>query len=423
MITYGLLVNIVLLTPFEPAAFGGGAQQRAAGHLRSLAALGNVHLVIVSDKPAKSCLEPDLAGLCASIRHVPHAPKMMQRRSFTGQFPGAIASLRFALSFPPEQGYVPEPDECREIIGQLGLPEASLLFAFRVKTAWWAEAIERAGQRWPARRIVDFDDIDSQARWRSLFTDWRKSGPLTNLMLAVQAFKTSRIEAALLRRWDLVTIASGTAERALKRQYPYARVQTLPNRVFAPEMPASLPERGEKLRLLFVGSFGHPPNVTALIWFINRVLPRVQSNGQAVTIVVVGSNPDEQIRAFAAAGKVELHANVPSVSAFYQSADAIIVPLLDGSGTRIKILEAMAHCRPVISTPIGAEGLDLVHEHDLLIAKSPRDFAQSINRIGASVDLARKLAVNGFNRVKATYNSPLIEALEQRLVLDVLQGE
>lgn len=414
--------SFILLTPFEPATCASGARQRAAGHVKSLAALGAVHLVVVSDNPVMSLLEPGLADLCASVTQVANAPRMSQRRNQAIKSSGIFASLNFALSFPPEQGWAPEPDECREIMSGLALPEASLLIAFRVKTAWWAEAMERAGQQWPRRRVVDFDDLDSQARWRSLFTSWRGLGLITNLMHAVHALKTSWIEAAILRRWHLVTVASRTAEQALNRKRWPARVATLPNRIAVAGQPAALPARGPRLRLLFVGSLDYSPNVTGLIWFLDQVLPLVEAVGQAVSITVVGANPVERVRALAASGKVALHANVPSVSPFYEAADVVIVPLLDGSGTRIKILEAMAHGRPVISTPIGAEGLDLVPERDILIAASPRAFAGAVGRIGANMGMARTLATNGFNRVKDGYSHRVVEDLEQRLVLEVLHA-
>ena len=137
------------------------------------------------------------------------------------------------------------------------------------------------------------------------------------------------------------------------------------------------PVRGEAepLRLLFVGAVDYRPNQLGLEWFIAEVLPRLRSRlGAGVVVDVVGSPP----RHLEGAEHVTLHGRVPSVDPFYGDAHAVIVPVLYGSGTRLKVIEAMAFRRPVVSTTAGAEGLPIRAGNEFFQADQPDEFAAAL---------------------------------------------
>jgi glycosyltransferase involved in cell wall biosynthesis len=115
------------------------------------------------------------------------------------------------------------------------------------------------------------------------------------------------------------------------------------------------PERsnGEPLRLLFVGSVSYRPNQQGLAWFIEEVMPRLRATGTDVELEIVGA----PARSLPEAPEVRVLGIVPALKPFYERAHAAIVPVLYGSGTRLKVVEAMAYGRPVVATAIGAEGL------------------------------------------------------------------
>lgn len=126
--------------------------------------------------------------------------------------------------------------------------------------------------------------------------------------------------------------------------------------------------------LLFVGTLNYMPNVEGLEWFINSVFLPFRGKFQDAKLLVVGKNPKETILKLCETEGVELHANVPDVRPYYARSRAVVVPLLKGGGTRIKILEATLTDRPVISTPIGAEGLNFVDGLDILLFKDSDSF-------------------------------------------------
>jgi glycosyltransferase involved in cell wall biosynthesis len=111
--------------------------------------------------------------------------------------------------------------------------------------------------------------------------------------------------------------------------------------------------------LIFVGNLSYQPNHDGLLWFLGDVWPGLRDVVPGVSLMVAGSNPDQQLRRLCQQDGVELIVNPQDLMPLYRLADAAIVPLRFGSGSRIKILEAGAHGVPVISTFAGAEGLNL----------------------------------------------------------------
>jgi polysaccharide biosynthesis protein PslH len=161
-----------------------------------------------------------------------------------------------------------------------------------------------------------------------------------------------------------------------------ARVVVCPNGA-DPVDPLPTPRRqpSEPLRLLFIGAVNYRPNQLGLEWFIREVLPGLRDR-VPVTVDVVGSPP----RKLAGASEVVLHGRVPSVEPFYRRAHVVIVPVLYGSGTRLKVIEAMAYRRPLVATSAGAEGLPIrsgVHYHE---ADDPEGFGAALLTLAAQCE-------------------------------------
>jgi glycosyltransferase involved in cell wall biosynthesis len=159
-----------------------------------------------------------------------------------------------------------------------------------------------------------------------------------------------------------------------------ARVEVCPNGMDAVDaLPYRRREAGEPLRMLFVGSVDYGPNYAGLRWFIEEVLPQLRGSVPA-TLEVVGS----QRRPLPPVEGVTYHGQVPSVMPFYEETHVAIVPVLFGSGTRLKIVEAMTLGRPVVATRVGAEGLPVTDGVDYLAADDTDAFASALVQIAAS---------------------------------------
>jgi len=120
-------------------------------------------------------------------------------------------------------------------------------------------------------------------------------------------------------------------------------------------------------------------------------------------ILIVGKNPLPAVQALAARPGVTVTGEVPDVRPFYQRAWAQMVPLRIGGGTRLKIVESLALGTPVVSTTIGAQGLDLRHDEHLLLADSPADFATQLGRMLQDANLRTKLRWDGLEQVLTHY--------------------
>lgn len=196
----------------------------------------------------------------------------------------------------------------------------------------------------------------AQIEWRKILREEQRAWRSMDLCLAV-----SEVDAAVLR-------ASGAA-----------RVESCPNGTDVRErLPLRQRSSTDPLRLVFVGTANYLPYERGVEWLVREVLPRVRECGP-VELRVVGSPP---MRPIVAEG-VRYVGRVPSVKPFYEEADVAVVPVFTGSGTRMKIIEAMAHGRPVVSTPLGAEGLPIEAPLHFDMAADPASFAAALTALGS----------------------------------------
>jgi glycosyltransferase involved in cell wall biosynthesis len=220
--------------------------------------------------------------------------------------------------------------------------------------------------------------------------------------------KLAREERAAWRRFDGVALTSRRDEQLLLRHVPSARTAVVPNGVdleaFAPSKIA--PEPG---RLLFFGALNYFPNQDGLMHFIDDIWPIVRRRDAHARLMVVGPGVPEALLSRPRNG-VEVVGLVSDIGAHIERASAVIVPLRVGGGTRLKILEALAKGKAVISTSAGAEGLALVDEQHLLIADEPETFARQVARILADPALASRLGSEGRKLVSDQYAWPSIVA-------------
>lgn len=135
-------------------------------------------------------------------------------------------------------------------------------------------------------------------------------------------------------------------------------------------------------RLLFIGALQYSPNIEGLKWFIESIYPAFKKEHSDAKLLVVGHSPVDEVKRMCTATEgVELYADAADVKEYYRQCKAVVVPLLSGGGTRIKILEAALAGRPVISTPLGAEGLDLVNDKHLLLFQNAEEFSHRFTEI------------------------------------------
>jgi sugar transferase (PEP-CTERM/EpsH1 system associated) len=202
--------------------------------------------------------------------------------------------------------------------------------------------------------------------------------PLTRLYCRVQATKVRRFEAHHYPRASVCTVVSGNDRRIIQRYG--ARTILVENgvdtRYFSPLAAQSAP--GDS-RLVFTASMDAFSNQDAAMYFMTAILPRIRSRRTEVEFVVVGKSPPRRLVATGQrTGNVRFTGTVDDVRPFIHSAAVCVVPLRVGGGTRLKILEAMAMGKAVVTTGIGCDGLEVVPGKHLIVADTPSEFASCV---------------------------------------------
>jgi glycosyltransferase involved in cell wall biosynthesis len=231
-------------------------------------------------------------------------------------------------------------------------------------------------------------DIESSSWKRALFAmEWRK---------------LRAREADACRRADLTIAVSDNDRRRLSEIAPGADIASIPTGVdidyFAPSSARQVANR-----LVFSGSMDWHPNEDAVLYFLDQMYPRIRAEIPDVSFTVAGRNPTDRLKAAAAQHQgVTLTGTVPDVRPAILESELCIVPLRAGSGTRLKILEALAMGKAVISTTVGAEGLGLVPDEHFVAADTPPAFAAAVVSLLRDPGRRDRLGAAGRALVEAT---------------------
>jgi glycosyltransferase involved in cell wall biosynthesis len=220
--------------------------------------------------------------------------------------------------------------------------------------------------------------------------------PLLRALARREAPRLRRAEQAACRRADRVLAVSEQDAAAFTDLIGHDRadrVRVTPIGVdtdtFSPQPHARRP--GEKPTILTVGTMYWPPNVEGVLWFHAEVLPAIRRfTPSGVRFVIAGARPNASVRALAGTD-VEVTGTVPDVRPLMAGCDVFVAPLRAGSGVRVKILNALAMGLPIVSTTVGAEGIDVTDGQDILLADDPNAFAQAVVRVLREPDLAARL--------------------------------
>jgi sugar transferase (PEP-CTERM/EpsH1 system associated) len=214
-------------------------------------------------------------------------------------------------------------------------------------------------------------------------------------------------EARYAERFDHCIVVSPVEKELLQSANPTLAISTVENGVDV-RGRRPLPEALVGNDLLFVGTMGYPPNADAVLYFCRSILPLIRREIPNVRLIVVGHAPTSKVRSLAEQDDVVVTGSVPDVIPYYQQARVAVVPLRGGGGTRLKILEAMALGRPVVSTSLGCEGLRVVDREHIMMADTPTEFAARVIELLADARLRRKLTINARSLVEAHYDWEII---------------
>ncbi|HKY05218.1 MAG TPA: glycosyltransferase family 4 protein [Blastocatellia bacterium] len=395
-------LRVLYFAPRECWPTNTGAKLRNFHLVRELARAARVTYLGFADEATAPCRglasERGLAGVCTEVT--------VERDS--AYTIGKIARGALTSTPLPVLNYSTEAMR-RELARLLDEQDFDVVQIESLSLASYLPVVRAARSR-PAV-VADWHNIDSEVMRR--YSEHTTS-LARRLYARVTARRLERLEAWAMRELDAHIAVSRRDEVRMLEHAPAARVITIENGVDVdyysdekieqayrdwvgrcPQTDRSgNREVGNKItgnrvignRIIFVGSMDYHANVDAAVRFAREVWPAVHAENPYLVFTIVGRNPAPDVRALAGLPGVEVTGTVSDVRPFYREAAASIVPLRIGGGSRLKILESLAAGVPVISTELGAEGIDATPGRDIVVADSKDELA------GASVRLARDSA-------------------------------
>ncbi|MCC6720468.1 MAG: TIGR03087 family PEP-CTERM/XrtA system glycosyltransferase [Acetobacteraceae bacterium] len=351
--------------PFPPDK---GEKIRAFHILKHLARRFEVECGCLVDDPAD---EAHIATLCRQVAHLE-----AQRITGPGRMMQALVQLRPGR--PLTHGWFREPRLLRWVAHGLGSGRYDAVFVSSSGMAPYVMGQPRHPAR--QRRVLDLIDVDSEK-----FAAYAATGSLPMRLVHGREARTllglERRAAAAFDHTLLVSAAEAARLAALAPEIA-GRIGHLENGVdfarFDPGKPWPSPYTAPGQKIVFTGAMGYPPNIEAVTWFAQQVLPRLRQRSPPPEFVIVGQNPAPSVRALEALPGVRVTGTVAEVQPWLAHAAVAVAPLTLARGIQNKVLEAMAMARPVVATTEAFQGVHATPGRDLLVADGADAFAAAV---------------------------------------------
>lgn len=258
----------------------------------------------------------------------------------------------------------------------------------------------------PSRPLIvtDWHNIESELMERHAE---HMASPARKFYAKLTANKLRNAEARQIAASDVLLVCSARERDILRRQHPRLRIEIVENGVDAARFRTAS-STSKRNSLLFVGSMDYHANKDAVLSFAANAWAAIHKTHPDLVFKIVGRNPDAEVLALSKIDGIEVTGSVPDVLPYYGEALAALVPLRVGGGTRLKILEAMAAGLPVISTTLGAEGLDGRNGEHLLVADTPIAMLEAVTALRRDAGLAARITSAASELVSRTYDWPII---------------
>ena len=231
-----------------------------------------------------------------------------------------------------------------------------------------------------------------------------QANPVKRAYLRAQWRKMHKFERKMCREFDSVVAVSRDDRDLMKQEYGLDAVYDIPTGVDTEYFNPTGSVKPKPFNIVFTGSMDWLPNEDAMKYFTEQILPIIKKEVPAVTLTVVGRNPYPALLELSKRDPaIQVTGRVDDVRPYIEAAAAYIVPLRIGGGTRLKIYEAMAMAKPLVSTTVGAEGLPVRSDEELILADTPEAFASSVVRVLQDQEFADRLGQRAAARVREAF--------------------
>jgi sugar transferase (PEP-CTERM/EpsH1 system associated) len=385
-------MRILFLSPRQPLPLRSGAKLREFYFLRALSQSAEISYLYFVDPGSAPLTVTDLP-FCNEVIGLPKPPSyglLKTAMGILGHWPLPILNYT-------------SPEMSAAVSRVMDIRDFDIIHLDSIHMIRYAVA---AVERKPAlKAIYNWHNIESEAMRRYSSTT---TAPARRWYAAQTAGKMEALERHILRTAFGHIVCSAREREHLQPIAPFARIEVVENGVdtayFARNSgPADTPGRPQ---IVFVGAMDYFPNSEAAILFANQIWPQMRTRLKGAELTIVGANPGPGVLALGQLPDVKVTGMVPDVRPYYRNALVAVVPLRTGAGTRLKILEAMAAEVPVISTPLGAEGLDVIDGENIFLvgADDTEGWVSRAAELAESHGLRERITGSALSLVQTHYD-------------------
>ncbi len=387
----------VLVTSFLPYPGMGGSHMRAWDWLKTLSRDYRVHVIVTSDHSDESLIDENYPA-----ERVWNAENIRLQKQKTIEkwfkWPFMVKwnhrHIRDLSRIDPDQPF------SQELMTSLREADLRHVLIYKLQNyefgTWFAKTFPNV----PVE--LDMDDYESRSR-QSIGQAYLRMGKnREGKRLLQQARQYHILETAIQGPYQCLYLANQDDCRHISSQLA-PRIAYRPNRITVPDTFPAPPEG--RTELLFIGTLHYLPNVEAIHFLINELVPvlrRVLDTHWHLTIA--GRSPADEIRQLCEnVPEITLMSDIETLVPLYEQAHIVLVPLFSGSGTKLKTLEAMAYRRTIVSTSEGVRGLNLENGKHYLHAETATGFASAIKKLASNTDQASLVAQQGYEYCLRTF--------------------
>ena len=386
-------LNILLLTASLPFPATSGGALRAYSLIRAMTRMGHrVHLLAFDEGGARWQDTP-LAGLCASVRTIVPPQRTLRERLTTLLF-SLQADVARRLKSEPMVGVLREilSRERFDLIQAEGIEMAWLLPLAKQFQPSAKLSFDTFNAEYQLQRVIASIDAQEPLRWPMAVYSWLQSG------------RIARFEREMGRLSDLVIAVSPEDAAALGKLMPEKKIPVIASAIAVEEYAATEKRNLGPHSIVFTGKMDYRPNVDAALWFADEIFPRIRRLVPDALFHVVGQKPHERLDRLRSIEGIEVSGFVRSVVPYLRGAAVYVAPLRMGSGTRLKLLEAMAAGSAIVATPIAAAGLLPDAKAAMRLAANAESFAEAVAALLNDPTARRAIGQTALAAVSAYYD-------------------
>jgi glycosyltransferase involved in cell wall biosynthesis len=408
-------MKALIITPMHPelSLVGGvGVTRRMSLFMSAMGSLSeDIHIaylapssLLAEDQSTLEQLQARFWGLPLKMTLVPRGTR---RETFRNHYLDGISR---AHDQPPVYSFA-GPEQA-QAIGTLLDQDHDLVFVHHLIAMC---AVLRSGRQ-PKNMFFDLDDVDHRVRLRYALSAPRWLGKLAYAAHVPALLAAERQGIAFSRQ---TFVCSAGDKSALRRWSPRGKITVVPNGL---PVPAAVTRPANAPNLLFLGACEYPPNIEAAERLVKVIFPIVRNAVPEARLVIAGGGSERLPSRKESPANVDYLGYVPDLDALYANARIVCCPLVNGGGTRIKLIEAAAYGRPMVSSHVGAEGLDFAEGSEILLRDSDADFAQACIGLLQDEQACARLGAAARIRMQQLYDAGKIVDQVRALMVHHWQG-